>query len=490
MIFFKKKKKNKTKRAYNSAASGRLYADWAIPTRSENAELEMSLKILRNRARNLYQNNDYIRRFVRLLETNVVGHTGFQLKNKALDDNWNVDTLANLKIEQGWKQWGTPEFCSKNGVDSWIDVLKQILHSTAIDGEILVRLVPDSRSPFGFSLYPMEADYLDETLNKRLQNGNEIKMGVEVDSYNRPIAYWLLNYHPGDLRAGASRGYTRVPAADMLHIFLRERPGQVRGVSWIAASAARMKMLNGFEEATLVASRVGAASMGWITGKGTEEWTGDTLSEDNDDETTAHDEQLYFEAEPGVIRELPEGKDFKEWNPNQPNANFSDFVKAILRGVASGLNVSYVTLANDLEGVSYSSIRQGEMADRDHYKMLQVWMIEHVCDLIFPRWLEMALFTQKIKLPFAKFEKFNQASWRPRGWMWIDPLKESTAAAKDIANGIESIENVSARRGTDIYENIAENAAVKKVSELAGLTIPALNPKEAQNGNQNNTGTN
>lgn len=491
MIFFKKKeKKQKVVRVYNSAAGGRLYSDWSIPQRSENAEIEVSLRILRNRARDLHHNNDYVRRFVNLLKTNVVGHTGFTLKVKSRDDQRNLDVVANSKIAGAWRQWGKPGTCARNGTDSWLDTLKQIIHSVAIDGEILLRFVDDKKNPFRFAVHLVESDYLDETLNRRLKNGNEIKMGVEVDAYNKPLAYWLLNFHPGDLRSAGSRGYIRVPADQLLHIFLKERPGQVRGVTWVASPAARLKMLSGFEEATLVSSRVGAASMGWITGKGADEWTGDDPIDEDDDETVEHDEQLYFEAEPGVIRQLPDGKDFKEWNPTQPNANFSEFVKGILRGVASGLNVSYVNLANDLEGVSYSSIRQGEMADRDHYKILQVWMIEHICDIVYSKWLHMALLTQNVALPMSKFDKFNVATWRPRGWTWVDPDKESKAAERDISNGVESIEDVAARRGGDVYENISENAAVKVASESAGLQFPALNPKEASNGNQGNTPAN
>ena len=40
---------------------------------------------------------------------------------------------------------------------------------------------------------------------------------------------------------------------------------------------------------------------------------------------------------------------------------FADFHASVLRSVASGLGISYVTLANNLEGVSYSSIRQASI---------------------------------------------------------------------------------------------------------------------------------
>ena len=60
-------------------------------------------------------------------------------------------------------------------------------------------------------------------------------------------------------------------------------------------------------------------------------------------------------VEAGSFVSLPNGVDFKAFDPDHPTSQFESFVKSILRQIASGLNVPYNELANDLEGVSYSS---------------------------------------------------------------------------------------------------------------------------------------
>ena len=93
----------------------------------------------------------------------------------------------------------------------------------------------------------------------------------------------------------------------------------------------RLKMLDGYEEAELVAARVGASAMGFITSPGGDGYMGDDL----DNGTPI------MSAEPGTFQQLPAGMDVKSFDPDHPTTAFSDFEKAILRGISSGLGVSY-----------------------------------------------------------------------------------------------------------------------------------------------------
>jgi capsid protein len=68
-------------------------------------------------------------------------------------------------------------------------------------------------------------------------------MGIEVDSYLRPQAYHFYANHPGDTYAGNVRTNgrrLRVPADEVIHLFLPERPGQTqrRDVVCVGADAA------------------------------------------------------------------------------------------------------------------------------------------------------------------------------------------------------------------------------------------------------------
>lgn len=46
-----------------------------------------------------------------------------------------------------------------------------------------------------FQLQVLEADHLDSTRSGRLSNGNVINSGIEFDSTNRRVAFWMWPQH-------------------------------------------------------------------------------------------------------------------------------------------------------------------------------------------------------------------------------------------------------------------------------------------------------
>ncbi|MCI0539082.1 MAG: phage portal protein [Verrucomicrobiales bacterium] len=75
-----------------------------------------------------------------------------------------------------------------------------------------------------------------------------------------------------------------------------------------------------------------------------------------------------MEVSPGQFETRPVGFEFQTFDPQHPTQAFPFFVKTFLRGIASGLGVSYNTLANELEGVNFSSIRAGVSDEREEIR--------------------------------------------------------------------------------------------------------------------------
>lgn len=373
-----------------------------------------------------------------------------------------------------------------DGKMSWLDCQKMFMTNIARDGECLVRFVETKSNPYGFALQFIETDYLDEQYNLRpASKQNEIRMGVEINEFGRPVAYYLLENHPGNTIYGkpASNKHIRVPADELLHLFCPDRAGQTRGFPWMATALTRLKMLDGYEEAELVAARTAASKMGFFTSPDGDGYSG----VDTEDYNTP-----IMEASPGTFEQLPKGMDFKPFDPQHPVSAFADFEKAVLRGIASGLGVSYVSLANNLEGVSYSSIRQGTMEDRDHYKVLQQFMIEHFIDPIYKKWLAMAMGTGAIPIPITKFDKFaDNLVYRARGWNWVDPQKEINAHVIGLQNGIITMQDIAAHYGRDVEEVFEQIQAEKELADQYGVQtafqpfgqkLPAAPIVEGENG--------
>ena len=477
--FFKAKPQpRKAVRAFHGADTGRLFSDFVASSRSADSEIKPSLRVLRDRCREISRNHPYAKRYLQIMSTNVVGANGVRIQVRKRNDDNSLDSVGNRIIEQAWQAWGRAGFCTVDGRVSWVQAQRLFMETLARDGEVLIQKIKNpAGNPFGFSLKFLEADYLDEGYDARLNNGNEVRMGVELDKRTgKPLNYYLFEDHPHHDQGYGSktkRHHKIVPASEIIHCYLQDRAGQTRGVPWMSNVLTRLKMLDGYEEATLVNARVAASKMGFFTSPEGDGFVGD----DYDNHAPI------MSAEPATFTQLPAGMSFTAFDPQNPTDSFAEFEKGILRGIASGLGVSYVSLANNLEGVSYSSIRQGTIEDRDHFKMVQQFMIDQFIDPVYRAWLEMAITVGRVNLPMGKFDLFaDQVIYRPRGFAWVDPAKEINASVTALNNGIVSLQDVHSQYGRDteeIFEQInreaelADRYGIDTAFQPFGTKLPA-----------------
>ena len=191
--FYTKKKKKKRsgvyKRQYAGASTGRLFADWLSPYTTADKEIKDSLRTLRNRSRALARNESIIARYLNLLSSNVVGNHGIRLASKGRNDNGDLDIIGNGIIEDAFLEWADLGICTANGRQSWIDCQNLFIKSLARDGEVLIRHLKTDENRFGYQIQFLEADHLDDEYNSNNpSNGNRIVMGVELNSFNKPLA--------------------------------------------------------------------------------------------------------------------------------------------------------------------------------------------------------------------------------------------------------------------------------------------------------------
>jgi lambda family phage portal protein len=347
-----------------------------------------------------------------------------------------------------------------------LDCQKIFIETLLRDGEVLIRKIKTTDSDFGFQIQFLEADHLDEQKNDNtLPNGRSIKMGVEVDRNDKPVAYHLFKKHPyNNTYPKPAQEYIRVPAEEIIHAYLPNRAEQTRGVSFIAPVMANVKQLNAYLEAEIVAARVGASKQGFFISPDGDGYVGDGDFEDTFNPTMT--------AQAGVFEQLPAGMDFKAFDPSHPNSAFDSFTTSVLRSIASGLNISYHSLSNDLSSVNYSSIRQGALEDRSAYQIMQQFIIEHFIDPVFKSWLEMAMSTGYINLPMGKFDKFARGiTYIPRSFSHIDPLKEMQANVIGLQNGTTTYSDISSAFGRDVEELFEQHQKEIALAEQYGIEI-------------------
>lgn len=456
---------------YAAADFSRLTASLQSEAQFINTTLRFQLRTLRARSRQAAQNNPFARRFAQMVVDNVCGPEPFRLEGQARYKSGDFDTGANKSIEDCWKAWGRAGNCEITGKWSWNAVQRVLIRGLAVDGEILLRKLkgPDY-GPHGYQLQIIDVDRLYEFKNAALDGGGAIHAGVEVDAVGRPQAYHLLKRKPSQWQYS---GYTfdteRVPAEEMIHVFVPEFAEQVRGVPWMYAALLHLVHMGEFELSAVIAARMGAEQMGFI------QMPDGDLAPIADSKTATGEPQ--FQSEAGTFRGLPPGATIAGWNPKYPDAAVEPFIKACLRGIASGMGVAYHNLANDLEGVNYSSARIGELDERDTWMTIQSFVAEHLHQPLYENWLQMQILTGKLTFDIARLDKYRDVYWQARRWAWVDPLKEVGAAIEAMNANTKSHTRIVAEGGDNFEDVLKEIAADRKMALAMGIDLTPIQPK-------------
>jgi lambda family phage portal protein len=423
-----------------------------------------------SRCQHEVENSDHARKFVQLLRENVAGPHGATLQPQVTQPDGTPDKPACDAIIDAYAQWSHSRNYSADGVLTRAATERLAISQIADTGEILAQLlIGEDASDWGFAVHLLDPSRLDPQ-HCEDRRGTFIKHGIEFAPNGRPVAYWLRRDNPlaRPVAGTASHsGYFDViPASQIVHAYIRERPGQLRGLPQMRTSCGRLRVLSDFEDCALVNARVGAAKMGFIVRPVDYEPLPSELDEDGD---------IYRDAEPGVIEDIGPG-DFREFNPQFPDAAIELFTRSILRSIASGLGVSYNNLASDLTSVNFSSIRQGALDEREVWRGLQRWFIAAFVRPIFDAWLSYSVLAGKIAvngqpLHAQHLERYRQCEFVGRTWAWIDPVSEMTAAEKAVNLKVKSRSAIVRDLGEDPWNTWNEIA-----SEEADMVNLGIDP--------------
>ena len=442
---FSRPKRQEQKRFFKAAAINDLLADWLRQEKSINDDLKNGvLERLWARARNLYQNNPYFARYVQLVAQNVLGPNGFQLRVK-LDTRGTGDpqNIADYKqrVQRGFLEW-----IDRADVDlhTWYEVQRLCLNLLTIYGEGFI-VFGENKTTFQV-LSPIFCPpvNLERTIERRKYT---FVLGVGMSADGRKMYRFV----------DARQVEVFVPAERVVHFFVKDFPEQVRGYPKAASVMIALHHLSGYEEAELVAARIASAKMGFYIVQNPGEVIADSQYGDG---------TLVDEVSPGQFVQLPPGVDVKTFDAQHPKTTFAEFQKAILRSVASGLGISYVSLANDLESVNYSSARVGMLEEREFYKTMQKIFVEKVLNPIFWTWYDRGV-------QLGTFDRQNvEPVWTGRRWDWVDPLKDAQALRSMLDLGLTTFSDVLAQQGKDIDEHIEDLKAEKEKMKQAGIILP------------------
>lgn len=478
-------------RMFKAGESDRLTMKWDTVPMTADAVIQRWQRTLLARSREQAANNDHAKAYVRMCRQNIVGPQGVMLQSQVKAAKGKLDKVTNASIESSFGRWGSRENCDVTGEESWRSIQTSSVASWATDGEFMIRFVYGADAgPWGFALQVIDTvrcpvDYDVQRPNR--DNMNFIRAGIEYTRFGRPVAYHLTTttQEEADYVMGG-RHYVRIPAEQMVHGYRKDMVGQKRGLPSMATALFRLRNLNGYEDAAIINARIGASKMGFI--EFDKESDGPEYDEENPPEV---------DIEPGTMGILPKGAKLAKWEPQSPGGDLGPMMKHMLRSIASGLGVPYNELAGDLEGVNFSSIRQGTLDSRENWKELQEWLIESLIQPVFTAWFEYSILAGKITnekgraIPMRALDMFNEISWQPRRWQWIDPRADVDAAVNSKNNFLASAGQIIRESGRDpqtvwkeqardmraqVDEMVAEGFDKEEALELVKLSM-GMQPK-------------
>ena len=141
------------------------------------------------------------------------------------------------------------------------------------------------------------------------------------------------------------------------------------------------------------------------------------------------------------------------------------FITQTDREIAKGLGISYATLTGNLSDVNYSSIRHGGSEQRRQFRRMQNFIIRKLHNKIFERWL-----LNELKLGNINAREYELAlenySFKPQGWEYIDPYKETNANALALQTGQKTLSEILRSQGKELDTHIEELKKEKELQEL------------------------
>ena len=457
-------------RKFEAARTDRFNADWGTWNTNLDINLDFSegLQTLKIRSRDLIQNSTIANAYSNLMVKNTIGSEGISLKNKSLDANGKPDTYANYLIEQSWNDFSYN--CSVKGTLTLKESLRLMVQSLCVDGEVIVVSHENFPNKYGYAIEIKDTLELDPTLNRILENGNQIICGIEMDRYQKPLNYYFKTLTTLNQITST---YEIVPANRVRHIFFRKFPKAVRGFPPLAPVMKNLKIIDAYIEAELIAARTSSSKMGFITTTGEAQYKGEGYDSDG---------SIISEISPGTVEVLGAGQDFKSFDPQHPTSAFEGFIKTLQKQISAALDISYNSLVSDFESTSYSSMRSANISDKETYKLVQEMLIEGILYPVFEKWLAIQIVKKNVNLPMVKFDKFNMPLFMGKRQPWVDPVKEIEAAKTAIELGTLSRTRFLAEQGQDFVEVMNEIKLEQEAIRAAGIVIG-----ENKNGSANSS---
>ena len=469
---------------YVGASKGRRSSVMTGRATGPNTAVDGELGTLRDRTRDATRNKPYNSKAINSLVNHEVG-SGISCKFLVDDD----EIAAELK--ELWNA-SLPKLVA-DGIGHFSAGQQLSSRGRIESGEVFIRKRRRSRRSdlkVPVQIQILESDFLDLDYNEVLNNGNEVRQGIELNSFGEEVAYWFFKYHPSDQNAivrGLDKERVRIRARDVSHHFIPLRPGQRRGVPLSVAALFKSANLEKYDDFELERKGNHAAFTGTIEkqtptydaqGRLVDPITGQVYDSEEDIPN--------INLSAGMIQELLPGEKLNLFDAEKGGEFYADYMKQQLFAIAAAHNIPYELMTGDWSNLSNDRIARAVMNDfqRGIEAIQEIYLVTQICQATLTWWMDAAVLSGAINLPdYAnRRDEYLKVDWRPQGWQYLHPVQDVEAAAARIEHGFSDHEKEARRFGNDADEVRAANIKYKKekkeLEEASGLTPEVEEEKE------------
>jgi len=457
------------------------------------------IKTLRGHSSDLIRNNPMAVGAISTNCTNVVG-TGIMFHSRLDGDILGLSEeeadIQETQIEREWHLFATSTECDITRTQNFNGIVNLAFRSVLEKGDTFVNLPFLARN--GLSPYELRMQIIEgeRVCNKDyVHDTPTLIAGVEKTREGAAKAYHVLNMHPGSYRQMQKKQEWQVIPVygknsgrkNILHIYNPQRPGQTRGIPYLAPVIESLYQLGRYTHSELMAAVL--SSMMTFFLKSERGSSIDLIPDINSSVSGASDPALNYQTNDlelgyGTAVGLPVGTSIDTTTPGRPNQAFDPFFTAIVRQIAVGLELPFEVLIKHFTA-SYSASQAAMLDAYRTFTVRRKWLTEMLCMPVFEAFMEEAILKGRIYAPgFFGDPLIRQAylgaEWTGPAKAHINPLIEVNASKEKIDMGLSTLQAETALYGGDWEQNHKQSVREYKRRKADGLITEKVSNAEKQ----------
>jgi lambda family phage portal protein len=467
-------------------------AEWNPGGGSPEVDISPDLPMLRDRSRDQMRNAPVA---LGALTTDVLHVVGTGLSYTPAIDHIRLG--ISEEQAQAWMQdtkwrfgtWANSPDCDYRRQMDFYSQVELAYRSWKESGDCFVLTPMVKRG--GKDMLALQIIEADRICNPRgQQDSNKLQDGVVLDpETGTPIAIHVAKNHPGDWRG--TNEWTEVPLRgkdtdrrNVLHLMDVLRPGQVRGVPWIAPIIEPLKQLQKWSDSELNAAVV--TSIFAVFMEMDAEAFGDLYDDQSASRLVANAEKWSGKMESGKAINLLPGEKANMVTPGRPNPEFDPFWNATVRQIGMALGMPVEVLTMHFQS-SYTAARGALLMAWRGFSQRREKVAKLMCQPVLELWLANEVSQGRINCPGFFADENIRAAWCAAIWTGdgpgsVDPLKEVTAAEKRVAMEMSTLQAESiAYDGQDFdakHRQRTKEVAMQKRDGTAPAAMPGSVPTQ------------